>query len=196
MKILPFSRKPTKTTQFLQDHGHSLHMWWSGHNWRSGVTGRSPEVKCGHSPFFSPISRDWMEIETRKWCQTTWLVNPLRKMCIMTYLGHDLTLTWPGLRSILKLILQCQKVHIWNRLDEANTMVSFFSVSLISKKEKQSTNWPFVINMHICPIAKNAMLFRVFLIFLIQKLLAKQWSHWKVTFLVWSTLERSKCNLK
>ena len=41
---------------------------------------------------FSPISRDRIEIETRKWRQTTWLVEPLQRMCILTYLGHDLTL--------------------------------------------------------------------------------------------------------
>ena len=42
---------------------------------------------------FSPISRDRVEIWTRKWCQTTWLVERLQKMCILTYLVHDLTLT-------------------------------------------------------------------------------------------------------
>ena len=42
---------------------------------------------------FSPISRDRMEMETRKWCQTTWLVKLLRKMCVLTYLDHELTLT-------------------------------------------------------------------------------------------------------
>ena len=26
MKMLPFSHKPTETTQFFQDHGHSPHL--------------------------------------------------------------------------------------------------------------------------------------------------------------------------
>ena len=34
----------------------------------------------------SPITRDMMEKETRKWCQTTWLAKPLRRICIWTYL--------------------------------------------------------------------------------------------------------------
>ena len=44
---------------------------------------------------FSPITRNRMEIEMRKWCQTTWLVKPLWTICILTFLGHDLTLAWP-----------------------------------------------------------------------------------------------------
>ena len=58
---------------------------------------------------FSPISRDRMEIETRKWCQTTWLVEPLQRMCILTYLGHDLTLTWPDWRSNFQIDLSRSK---------------------------------------------------------------------------------------
>ena len=74
MKMLPVSHKPTETTQLLQYHGHSPHLWWSGCNWRSGVTGRSlrsNEVKWGHNPFFANNSRR-MEIQTHKRCQTTW----------------------------------------------------------------------------------------------------------------------------
>ena len=41
---------------------------------------------------FSPITRDRVEKETRKWCKTTWLVKPPREICILTYLGHDLDL--------------------------------------------------------------------------------------------------------
>ena len=42
---------------------------------------------------FLLITRDRMEIEMRKWCQTTCLVKTLRKICILTYLGRNLTLT-------------------------------------------------------------------------------------------------------
>ena len=54
---------------------------------------------------FSPISRDIIDVETRKWCQVTWLVKPLRKMCKLTYLGHDLTLAWPDIRSKIEIDL-------------------------------------------------------------------------------------------
>ena len=65
-----------------------------GHLWSNDVTIR-----------FSSISRDRTEIETRKLCQTTWLVEPLQSMCILTYLGHDLTLTWPELRPNFQIDL-------------------------------------------------------------------------------------------
>ena len=39
----------------------------------------------------SPIICDRMEIETHKWCQRTWLVKPLWKICMLTYMDHDLT---------------------------------------------------------------------------------------------------------
>ena len=47
---------------------------------------------------FSPITRAKMEIETWKWCSTTWLVNPLRNISMLTCFGHELTLTSPDLR--------------------------------------------------------------------------------------------------
>ena len=90
MKMLTVSHKPTKTTQFFQDRGHSPHLCRSRCNWRSWARGdhlRSDEVTI----CFSSINRGRIEIETRKWCQTTWFVKPLRKICILTYLGHDLT---------------------------------------------------------------------------------------------------------
>ena len=131
MKILPVSHKPIKTTQFFQDHDHSPHLCRSECNCRSGVTGRSPEVTI----HFSPIpSRDRIEIETQKWCQTTWPIEPLRKMCILTYLGHDLSLTWPDLRTNFQIDLSRSKSKCLNRLDEANTMVSFLFSYLTSKK--------------------------------------------------------------
>ena len=144
MKMLPVPHKPIETTQFLQDHDQSPHQCRSECNWRSRVTGRSPEVKWGQMRSnevtirFSPISRDRMEIETRKLCQTTWLVESLRMMCISTYLGYDLTSTWlwPNLAwgQIFKLTFQSQKVHVSNQLDEATRCAILFFVSLISKK--------------------------------------------------------------
>ena len=103
-EMLPVSHKPIKTTQFFQDHGPSPHLCRSGCNWRSGVTGRSPEVKWRRNPFFANKSRQ-DGIETRKWCKTTWLVEPLQGLCILTYLDHDLTLTLPDLRSNFQIDL-------------------------------------------------------------------------------------------
>ena len=68
---------------------------------------------------FLPIARDMMEIEKYKWCQTTWLVIPLWKTCIMTYLGH--VLSWG---QILKLSFLDQKVHVSDWLDEASMIMS------------------------------------------------------------------------
>ena len=91
MKMLPVSHKPTETTQFYQDHGHSPHLWWSRCNWWLGSRGghlRSNEVIIR----FWPITRDRVEIETRKWCQATWHhlrdIDPLRSW-------PYLDLTWP-----------------------------------------------------------------------------------------------------
>ena len=95
MKMLPVSQQPAETTQFFQDHGQSPNLWWSRCNWWLGVTERSPEVN-EVTIRFSPITRDRMEIETRKWCHTSWLVNLLRTICILTYFRDDLTLTWPS----------------------------------------------------------------------------------------------------
>ena len=68
-----------------------------------------------------------MEILTRKWCQTIWLVKPLRKIYVVTYLGNDLALTSV---QILELTFEGQNVYVSNRLDEANTMDHFVFVSL------------------------------------------------------------------
>ena len=98
MKILSASHKLTETTQFFEDHEHSPLLWWSECSWWSGSREghlRSHEVIIR----FSPITRVRMEIDTRKWFQTTWLVKLLRNICTLTYLGHDLTLTWLDLRS-------------------------------------------------------------------------------------------------
>ena len=109
MKMLTVSHKPTEAVQFFQDHGHSPQLWWSGCSWRSGAMGRSPEVKWGHNTFFSRISGDRMEIEMRKWCQTTWLVEPLRSMCNVhielrgSWFDLDLTLTCPEINFEIDL---------------------------------------------------------------------------------------------
>ena len=135
-EMLPVSHKLIKTTQFFQDHGPSPHLCRSGCNWRSGVTGRSPKVKRRHNPFFfSPISRDRMEIETRKWCQATWLVEPLQKLCILTYLGHDLTLILPDLKSNFQIDLSRSKSTCFEPAWRGeHDGVIFIFVSPISKK--------------------------------------------------------------
>ena len=83
MKMLPILHKPTETTQLFDDSG-ATDDWGS----RGGHL-RSNEVKI----LFSPITRDRMEIKVRKWYQATWPVKPIREICILTYFGHDLTLT-------------------------------------------------------------------------------------------------------
>ena len=99
---------------------------WGGHL-------RSNEVKIR----FSPVTPDRMKIETRKWCQTTWFVKPLRKICILTYFVHDLTLTWPWSKltwgQILKLTFQCKKWMV--RIDSTNQTIrchSYFCVCHVS----------------------------------------------------------------
>ena len=82
----------------------SVMSWLSGVTtiWQSGTDDqgsqwghlRSSEVTI----CFSPISCDRLEIEMCKRCQTVWLIEPLQRMCILAYLGHDLTLTWPEVK--------------------------------------------------------------------------------------------------
>ena len=96
MNMLPISHKPTEATQFYQDHDHSPHLWWSGCNWRSGVTGRSPEVKWGHDQIFANKSRQdgdgdaQMVINdlARRAASEDVHIDPLGSWC-------DLDLTWP-----------------------------------------------------------------------------------------------------
>ena len=136
-EMLPVSHKLIKTTQFFQDHGPSPHLCRSGCNWRSGVTGRSPKVKRRHNPFFSPISRDRMEIETRKWCQAIGSSSRFRSCAYWptwVMMWPWSYLTWS---QIFKLTFQGQKVHVSNRLDEANTMVSFLFSFLPYRKSYQ-----------------------------------------------------------
>ena len=159
MKMLSVSHKPTETIQFFQlwpltpsvmirvqqtIEGHEEVTW--GQMSSNGVLIR-----------FSPISGDRMEIETCIWCQTTWLVKPLRKMGILTYLGHGLALSWPDLRSNFETDLSRSKVYVSNWLDETNATVSYyFRVSLIKKvlnekpspwKRKFFIWWPLEPNL-------------------------------------------------
>ena len=147
MKMLPVSHKPIETTQLFQDQDFSPYLWRSRCNWQSGVTGghlRSNEITIR----FSPITRDRMEIEMRKWCHTTWLFKTLRlfkTLCILNFLGHDLALTWPwpDLRSNLEIDLLRPK----GKCSESARRVKhdgviFIFVSLISKSiNEKLTPW-------------------------------------------------------
>ena len=48
---------------------------------------------------FLPITSDINELGTWGWCHSVRLVKAHRLICIMTYLGHTVILTWRGLRS-------------------------------------------------------------------------------------------------
>ena len=139
MKMLSVSHKPTETIQFFQlwpltpsvmirvqqtIEGHEEVTW--GQMSSNGVLIR-----------FSPISGDRMEIETCIWCQTTWLVKPLRKMGILTYLGHGLALSWPDLRSNFETDLSRSKVYVSNWLDETNATVSYYFLYLYNQKSSE-----------------------------------------------------------
>ena len=100
MKTLPVSHKLTETTQFFQDHEHSPHLWWSGCNWWSGVTGRSSEVTWGHNPFFANNSRQGGDRDERMVPNGfARRAASLRKIYIDLHgLWPDLDLTWPEVR--------------------------------------------------------------------------------------------------
>ena len=57
-----------------------------------------------------------MEMETRKWCQTTWLVKPFRKIGMLTYLSHYLTLNWSDLRPDFEIDLSRSKSTMYSLL--------------------------------------------------------------------------------
>ena len=79
-----------------------------------------------------------MEIETHKLCQTTWFVKPLRKICKLTYWGHDPTLTWTDLRSDFETDLS-RSNSTWSkptRRGEHDGVILIF-IFLISKKSYQ-----------------------------------------------------------
>ena len=102
--------------------------------WRSqGGQLRSNKVKIR----FSPITREKLEIETGKWCQTTRLVKTLRKICILTYFGHNLTLTWPwpDLRSNFEIDPSRSKSTCFEpaRQGEHDGAIIIFYISHIKK---------------------------------------------------------------
>ena len=132
MKMLPVLHKPIEVTQFFQDHGHSPHMCRPGCNWRSGVRVRSPEVKWGHNPFL-PISRDRMEIETRKGAKR---LRSSSRFGGWTYWPTWVVIwPWPDLTwgQIFNWTFQGKKVHVPSGLDMATTVTSFLFSYLIKK---------------------------------------------------------------
>ena len=130
MRMLPVSYKPIKTIQFFQDHGNSPHLCRYGCNWRSGVTWRSPEV-INVTIRFSPIIRDRMRHANG--AKQLGSSSRFRGMYILTYSGHDLTLTWPVVK-FSNWPFKFKKVHVSNRLDKAKTMVSFLFSHLPCQK--------------------------------------------------------------
>ena len=107
MKMIPVSNKPTQATQFFQDHVHSPHLWWSGCNWRSGVTGKSPgsnEGKWGHNTFFANKSRP----DGDRGAQM--VPNDLTRRAA----SYDVHINLPGSWSDLELTLTWPEVKFWN----------------------------------------------------------------------------------
>ena len=98
-EMLPVSHKPIKTTQFFQDHGPSPHLCRSGCNWRSGVTGRSPEVKWRRNPFFANKSRQDGDRDAQM-VQNDLARRATSGVVHIDLLGSwsDLDLTWPEVK--------------------------------------------------------------------------------------------------
>ena len=63
----------------------------------------------GHNPFFVNNSQQDGDRDANGAKRLGWLVNMLRKICILTYLCHDLTLTWPDLMSDFEIGLTRSK---------------------------------------------------------------------------------------
>ena len=104
MKMLPASHKPIETYQFFQDHPICDGQGVTDDRGSRGGHLRQNEITIP----FSQISRDRMEIETSKWCQTTWPVSRFGRcvywpIWVMIWSWHGLT--WG---QILKLTFQCQ----------------------------------------------------------------------------------------
>ena len=76
-----------------------------------------------------------MEIETRNWCQMTWLIKPHRKTCILTHLDDDLS-PLSDLRSNFEIDLVRPKsiCSVSTRRGKHDDVVFIF-VFIISKKE-------------------------------------------------------------
>ena len=137
----PVSHKPIETTQFFQDRGELPHLCRSGCNWRTGVTGRSPEVTWGYLRsndvtirFFADKSRQDGDRDAlivpddlaRRAASGIW---------IFTYLGHDLNLTWPDLRSTLQIDLSRSDSAYFERAGRGkhNGVIIFLRISYITK---------------------------------------------------------------
>ena len=88
----------------------------------------------------------------------TWVVKTIRKLCILTYLGHDPTLTWPDLRSEFEIDLSMSKKTMfrtgWSR--QTQRCHFYFCISHIKKfiNEKPFRKktiiliwWPMVIKL-------------------------------------------------
>ena len=132
MKMLSASHEPIKTTQFFQDVGRSPHLCRCVFDWRSGITGRSPEVKWRHDTFFANKSRQDGDRDAQRMPYDL-ACRAASEDVHVDLLGSwfDLDLTWG---QIFRFTFQVQKVHVSNRLDEANTTVSFlFHISHIKK---------------------------------------------------------------
>ena len=128
MKTLPAWHKLTEISRLFRDHDQSPHLWWSGCNWWSGVSVRSSEVTWGHNPFFF-FNNSWQDGDR----DAQMVPNALTRQAASEDMHIALLGSWPDFDmtwgQILKLTFQFQKVYIPNRLDKANTMVSFSYLS-------------------------------------------------------------------
>ena len=104
IKMPPVLHKPTDTTQFFQDHGHSPHLWWPRCNWWLWVMGRPPEVIWGQNLVFANNSLQDRD-RGAQMVPNDLAHEAVRKVCILTYFGHDLTLTWPDPRTNFEIDL-------------------------------------------------------------------------------------------
>ena len=130
-KMLPFSHMPIKATQFFQDHGHSRHLCRSGCNWRSGVTGRSPEVKWRHNPFFANKSRQDGDRDAQM------VPNDLARQAASKDMHIDPLRSWPDLvlMSNFEIDLSRSRGTCFEPARQAkHDGVIFIFVSLISEK--------------------------------------------------------------
>ena len=146
--MLPVSHKPFETNQFFQVIAMPTHSicddTGAADDWGSrGRHLRSNEVKIR----FSPIICDRMEVETRKWCQTTLLVKPLRKMCILIFLGLDLTLTWPDMSNFEINLLRSKSTCVEPARRAKHDGIIFIFVSLNPKKlaNEKPSPWNTII---------------------------------------------------
>ena len=70
-----------------------------------------------------------MEIEAHKSSQTTWLVEPLRRICILTCLGHRVGRGWencflPLVLTGLNRLAETSSDKNWQKLNDQNCWFS------------------------------------------------------------------------